>query len=73
MAWVFMAANVFVLLPDYSVTIIDRTYRLYCMWENKARENGRRHSNIEKYQELWDAGKTRAPIGDRHPDFRFTL
>ncbi|THH32727.1 hypothetical protein EUX98_g1476 [Antrodiella citrinella] len=46
---------------------------LYCTWENKARENGRRHSNIEKYQELWDTGKTRAPIGDRHPDFRFTL
>ncbi|TFK75926.1 MFS general substrate transporter [Pluteus cervinus] len=46
---------------------------LYCMWENKARKEGRRDENIEKYQKLWEAGKTRAPIGDRHPDFRFTL
>ncbi|KAK7470670.1 hypothetical protein VKT23_002092 [Stygiomarasmius scandens] len=46
---------------------------LYCIWENKARAEGRRQDNIEKYQALWDAGKTRAPIGDRHPDFRFTL
>ncbi|KAI0796794.1 MFS general substrate transporter [Abortiporus biennis] len=45
----------------------------YCMWENRARANGRRQGNLDKYQELWDAGKTRAPIGDRHPDFRFTL
>jgi len=45
----------------------------YCAWENKARSEGRRQSNLERYQELWDAGKTRAPIGDRHPDFRFTL
>lgn len=45
----------------------------YCIWENKARANGRRQFNIQKYQELWDAGKTRAPIGDRHPEFRFTL
>ncbi|KAF7793683.1 hypothetical protein EIP86_004798 [Pleurotus ostreatoroseus] len=46
---------------------------IYCIWENKARANGRRDNNIEKYQELWDTGKTRAPIGDRSPAFRFTL
>ena len=46
---------------------------MYCMWENKARAAGRRQDNLLRYQELWDAGKTRAPIGDRHPDFRFTL
>ncbi|KAJ3722977.1 MFS transporter [Lentinula raphanica] len=45
----------------------------YCIWENKARAEGRRQHNIAQYQELWDTGKTRAPIGDRHPDFRFTL
>ncbi|KAI0723159.1 MFS general substrate transporter [Earliella scabrosa] len=46
---------------------------MYCWWENKARAEGRRQDNLTKYQELWDSGKTRAPIGDRHPDFRFTL
>ncbi|KAI9066787.1 MFS general substrate transporter [Trametes sanguinea] len=46
---------------------------MYCAWENRARAEGRRQDNLTKYQELWDAGKTRAPIGDRHPDFRFTL
>ncbi|CDO71341.1 hypothetical protein BN946_scf184908.g99 [Trametes cinnabarina] len=46
---------------------------LYCIWENRARAEGRREDNLTKYQELWDAGKTRAPIGDRHPDFRFTI
>lgn len=45
----------------------------YCIYENKARADGRRQNNIDKYQELWDSGKTRAPIGDRSPDFRFTL
>ncbi|KAJ4478051.1 MFS transporter [Lentinula aciculospora] len=46
----------------------------YCLWENKARAEGRRQHNLTQYQELWDSGKTRAPIGrDRHPDFRFTL
>ncbi|THV08576.1 MFS general substrate transporter [Dendrothele bispora CBS 962.96] len=45
----------------------------YCRWENKARAEGRRQHNIEEYQTLWDSGETRAPIGDRHPDFRFTL
>jgi hypothetical protein len=51
----------------------DRQYSLYCTSENKARRDGRRQSNLEHYQELWDSGKTRAPIGDRHPDFRFTI
>ncbi|OSC98925.1 MFS general substrate transporter [Trametes coccinea BRFM310] len=46
---------------------------MYCIWENRARAEGRRQDNLTKYQELWDAGKTRAPIGDRHPEFRFTL
>ncbi|KAF9055247.1 MFS transporter [Hymenopellis radicata] len=46
---------------------------LYCMWENRARERGLRQNNIEEYRTLWNEGKTRAPIGDRHPDFRFTL
>ncbi|KAI0268207.1 MFS general substrate transporter [Gloeopeniophorella convolvens] len=46
---------------------------LYCMYENRARAAGRRQSNITEYQALWDAGKTRAPIGDRHPAFRFIL
>ncbi|KAJ7129696.1 MFS general substrate transporter [Mycena epipterygia] len=45
----------------------------YCKWENKARAEGRRQGNITAYEELWNSGKTRAPIGDRHPDFRFTL
>ena len=46
---------------------------MYCLWENKARREGRRQGNVEKYQALWDSGKTRAPIGDRSPDFLFTL
>ncbi|KAI0650303.1 MFS general substrate transporter [Trametes meyenii] len=46
---------------------------MYCVWENRARADGRRQGNLTQYQELWDAGKTRAPIGDRHPAFRFTL
>ncbi|KAJ7433827.1 MFS general substrate transporter [Mycena galericulata] len=45
----------------------------YCMRENRARAEGRRQANIAAYEELWSTGKTRAPIGDRHPDFRFTL
>ncbi|RDB22580.1 hypothetical protein Hypma_010216 [Hypsizygus marmoreus] len=45
----------------------------FCMWENKARNEGRRERNLELYRRLWDTGKTRAPIGDRHPQFRFTL
>ncbi|KAJ8081120.1 hypothetical protein PM082_017961 [Marasmius tenuissimus] len=46
---------------------------LYCMYENKARKEGRRRLNLNRYRELRVAGKTRAPIGDRHPDFRFIL
>ncbi|PPQ77772.1 hypothetical protein CVT25_011207 [Psilocybe cyanescens] len=46
---------------------------IYCMWENKAREQGRRQDNLVKYKALVAEGKTKAPIGDRHPDFRFTL
>jgi len=46
---------------------------VYCKWENKARKEGRRQDNLTKYQALVEQGKTRAPIGDRHPDFRFTL
>jgi len=45
----------------------------YCIRENKARAEGRRQANIAAYDELWSTGKTRAPIGDRHPDFRYTL
>ncbi|KAF8165361.1 MFS general substrate transporter [Crassisporium funariophilum] len=45
----------------------------YCLWENKARREGKRDDNLVKYQALVESGKTRAPIGDRHPDFRFTL
>lgn len=41
--------------------------------ENSARASGRRDSNITKYEELVRQGKTKAPIGDRHPDFRFSL
>jgi len=45
----------------------------YCMRENRARAAGRREQNLDQYRQLWEAGKTRAPIGDRHPAFRFTL
>lgn len=45
----------------------------YCAWENGQRAAGNRQKNLIKYQNLWDCGKTRAPIGDRHPDFRFTM
>lgn len=45
----------------------------YCWWENRQRAAGRREGNVERWRELWDSGKTKAPIGDRHPDFRFVL
>ncbi|THU81824.1 MFS general substrate transporter [Dendrothele bispora CBS 962.96] len=45
----------------------------YCVWENKARREGRRADNVNEYQQLWESGKTRAPIGDRSPDFMFSL
>ncbi|KAJ7781256.1 MFS transporter, partial [Mycena metata] len=41
---------------------------LYCIRENRARADGRRQGSITAYEELWNSGKTRAPIGDRHPD-----
>jgi len=44
----------------------------YCWWENKARREGRRQGNIDAHQQLWKEGKTRAPIGDRSPEFFFT-
>lgn len=46
---------------------------LYCLWENKARRLGQRQENISRHEELRKEGKTRAPIGDRHPDFLFTI
>jgi len=45
----------------------------YCLWENKARRDGKRDDNLIKYKALVDGGLTQAPIGDRHPEFRFTL
>lgn len=46
---------------------------LYCYLENAARAAGRRDGNIAAYETMVREGKTRAPIGDRHPDFRFSL
>ncbi|KAM6501203.1 MFS transporter [Amanita muscaria] len=46
---------------------------LYCIRENKARSEGRRAGNVEKYKALREAGLTKAPIGDRHPNFKFIL
>jgi hypothetical protein len=45
----------------------------WCWSENRAREQGRRDGNWAAYQKLVDQGKTRAPIGDRSPEFRYTL
>lgn len=41
--------------------------------ENRAREEGRRDGNVEEWETLVKEGKTRAPIGDRSPAFRYTL
>lgn len=46
---------------------------LYCYRENAARAAGQRSGNIAAYQHLVRQGRTRAPIGDRHPAFRFSL
>jgi hypothetical protein len=46
---------------------------IFCHRENRARERGERQGNIAAYQQLVRDGKTRAPIGDRHPGFRFSL
>lgn len=51
----------------------DALNRYYCFWENKARREGRRQDNISNYVQLVREGKTKAPIGDRHPEFMFTL
>ncbi|KAI3485877.1 hypothetical protein L1887_50676 [Cichorium endivia] len=45
----------------------------WCWSENRARDQGRREGNWAAYQKLVDEGKTRAPIGDRSPQFRYTL
>ncbi|KAJ7068256.1 MFS transporter [Mycena amicta] len=46
---------------------------LYCIRENKARAAGQRQGNIAAYDELVRSGKTKAPIGDRHPDVKHRL
>lgn len=46
---------------------------LFCIHENRARQGGARDDNLRMYEELLESGRTRAPIGDRHPQFRFTL
>lgn len=53
--------------------MLRRVCRAYCLWENKARREGRRQGNIDQYLQLIKEGKTRAPIGDRHPEFMYTL
>ncbi|TFK55686.1 MFS general substrate transporter [Heliocybe sulcata] len=45
----------------------------YCLYENRARRRGQRDDSLRMYQELVESGKTKAPIGDRHPQFLFTL
>lgn len=45
---------------------------IYCWWENKARLEGRRNGNVVRWEELRTEGKTKAPIGDRDPNFLFT-
>lgn len=46
---------------------------LWCYRENSARTAGKRDGNIAAYEELVKQGITKAPIGDRHPGFRFSL
>lgn len=45
----------------------------WCWSENRARAAGKRDGNWEEYERLLQDGKTRAPIGDRSPEFRYTL
>ncbi|KZT24522.1 MFS transporter [Neolentinus lepideus HHB14362 ss-1] len=45
----------------------------YCIYENRARRRGQRDDNIRQYRELVQSDRTKAPIGDRHPHFLFTL
>ncbi|EGG05702.1 uncharacterized protein MELLADRAFT_36671, partial [Melampsora larici-populina 98AG31] len=46
---------------------------LYCHFENSRKASGRRDHLAAQYLEQFRAGKTRAPIGDRSPNFYFTL
>ena len=71
-AWTLVAINMYVFLSLFMHCHL-LLIRLYCMWENKARSEGRRDSNLAKYRVLRGAALTKAPIGDRHPNFLFTL
>ncbi|KAH9816828.1 major facilitator superfamily domain-containing protein [Melampsora americana] len=46
---------------------------IYCWKENQARANHQRDSNLIKYDHLVKSGQTKAPIGDRDPNFKFTI
>ncbi|EGG10267.1 uncharacterized protein MELLADRAFT_33964, partial [Melampsora larici-populina 98AG31] len=46
---------------------------LYCHFENSRKASGRRDHLVAQYLEQFRAGQTRAPIGDRSPNFYFTL
>lgn len=46
---------------------------IYCWKENKARSNHQRDSNLIQYNQLVKDGKTKAPIGDRDPNFKYTI
>ncbi|EGG00547.1 uncharacterized protein MELLADRAFT_39679 [Melampsora larici-populina 98AG31] len=46
---------------------------LYCRFENSRKASGRRDYLVQQYLEKFRAGDTRAPIGDRDPNFRYTL
>lgn len=61
LTWVLVAFNVYVFRPWLLFALI--FVSIYCMRENKARSEGRRVSNVEKYRMLWEDGLTRAPIG----------
>ncbi|PWN46850.1 MFS transporter [Violaceomyces palustris] len=45
----------------------------WCWKENRAKREGRRDYMIEEYKSLVASGKTQAPIGDRSPNFFYTL
>ena len=45
----------------------------FCSAEIRARTLGKRDGNIIDYLRLVSEGKTKAPIGDRDPAFRYTL
>ncbi|KAH9813205.1 hypothetical protein DFH28DRAFT_896822, partial [Melampsora americana] len=46
---------------------------LYCKFENWRKSSGRRDYLVENYLEKLRSGKTGAPLGDRDPNFYFTL